>query len=63
MDAITDQERRQEAELEALCREIFKEDPGYFDRLVARVRAEAKAEGIPMEDFLGMPPDSSYLTV
>jgi hypothetical protein len=56
MKPMSDQEKRQEAELEALCRQIVQEDPGYFDRLVDRVRAEAKAEGMPMEEFLGMPP-------
>jgi hypothetical protein len=56
MDPITEKEKRQEAELEALCRKITAEDPGYFDRLVDRVQAEAKAEGMPMEEFLGMRP-------
>ena len=52
MEPITDEERRRDAELEALCRQITEEDPGYFDRLADRILAEAKAEGggITMED-------------
>jgi hypothetical protein len=58
MDPITEEERRREAELEALCRQITEEDPGYFDRLADRILAEVKAEGggISMEEFLGLPP-------
>ena len=36
---ISAEERRQEAETEALCRQITKEDPGYFDRLADRIIA------------------------
>jgi hypothetical protein len=58
MDPITDEERRQEAETEALVRKISLEDPEYWNRLVARVSEEAKPEngGVTMEEFLGMPP-------
>jgi hypothetical protein len=58
MEPITDEERRQEAEIEALCGQIAEEDPGYWDRLVDRVNAELKAEGggVPMEELLGLPP-------
>jgi hypothetical protein len=41
MEPITDEERRQEAETEALCRQITKEAPGYGDRLADRIIAEA----------------------
>ena len=44
MEPSSDEEKRQEAEVEALCRQITEEDPGYFDRLADRVLAEAKAE-------------------
>ena len=59
MEPITDEERRQEAETEALVRKISLEDPEYWNRLVARVSEEAKPEngGVTMEEFLGMPPD------
>jgi hypothetical protein len=58
MELISEEEKRQEAELEALCRQITAEDPGYFDRLAERIIAEAKAEGgsITMEELLGLPP-------
>jgi hypothetical protein len=58
MEPISDIEKQREAELEALCRKIAEEDPGYFDRLSDRIIAEAKAEGgsITMEELLGMPP-------
>jgi hypothetical protein len=58
MELISDEERRSDAETEALCRQITKEDPGYFDRLADRVLAEFQAEGgsISMEELLGMPP-------
>ncbi len=57
-EPITDEERRQEAELETLCRQITEEDPGYFDRQADRVLAEIKAEGgsIMMEILLRLPP-------
>jgi hypothetical protein len=57
MVPISAEERRREAETEALCRQITKENPGYFDRLADRVLAEFKTEGggIPMEELLGMP--------
>jgi hypothetical protein len=44
MEPITDEGRRQEAELEALWRQISEEDPGYWNRLADPVLAEAKAE-------------------
>lgn len=58
MEPVTDEERRRDAELEALVRKITEGDPGYFDRLVDRIQAELKAEGggISMEEFLGLPP-------
>ena len=58
MEPITDQERRHEAELEALRHKITEEDPGYWDRLADRIVAEAKAKGgsIAMEELLGLPP-------
>jgi hypothetical protein len=43
-EPISEEEKRRDAELEALCRQITEEDPGYFDRLADRVLAEAKAE-------------------
>jgi hypothetical protein len=57
-EPVTDEEKRQEAEIEALCRQITKEDPGYFNRLADRIIAEAKGEGgsITMEELLGLPP-------
>jgi hypothetical protein len=30
--------------IEALCRKITEEDPGYFDRLADRIIAEAESE-------------------
>jgi hypothetical protein len=59
MEPLKDEERRRDAELEALCRKITEENPGYFDRLADRIIAEAKAEGgsVPMEELLGMGPD------
>jgi hypothetical protein len=45
MEPLKDEERRRDAELEALCRKITEENPGYFDRLADRIIAEAKAEG------------------
>jgi hypothetical protein len=56
-ELISDEERRQEAELEALRRKITEEDLGYWDRLADRIIAEAKAEGgsITMEKLFGMP--------
>jgi hypothetical protein len=58
IEPISDEEKRQEAELEALCRKVTEEDPGYCGRLVDRVLAEIEAEGggVPMEEFLGLPP-------
>jgi hypothetical protein len=55
---ITDEERRRDAETEALCRQIIEEDPGYFDRLADRIIAEAKAEGgsIAMNSLGCQPP-------
>jgi hypothetical protein len=44
MEPISDEEKRQEAEMEAVCRQISEKDPGYWDRLADRVLAEAKAE-------------------
>jgi hypothetical protein len=43
-EPLTDEERRRDAELEALIRKITEEDPGYFDRLADRVLAEANAQ-------------------
>jgi len=40
MEPITDEERRRDAELEGLAREIMKEDPGYWDRVADRILAE-----------------------
>ncbi len=44
-EPITDEERRRDAESEALILQITKEDPGYWDRLADRIIAEAGAEG------------------
>jgi len=57
-EPITDEERRRDAESEALIRKITEEDPGYWDRLANRIIAEAEAEGgsITMEELLGLPP-------
>lgn len=57
-DPITDEERRRDAEVEALIRKITEEDPGYWDRLADRITAEIEAEGggISMEELLGLPP-------
>ncbi len=57
-EPITDEERRRDAESEALILQITKEDPGYWDRLADRIIAEAGAEGgsITMEELLGLPP-------
>jgi hypothetical protein len=57
-DPITDEERRRDAETEALIRKITEEDPGYWDRLADRITAEIEAEGggISMEELLGLPP-------
>jgi hypothetical protein len=57
-EPITDEERRRDAESEALIRKITEEDPGYWDRLADRIIAETKAEGggISMEEILGLPP-------
>jgi hypothetical protein len=58
MEPISDEEKRQEAEIEVLCCQITEEDPGYFDRLADRIIAELEAEGggISMEEFLELPP-------
>ena len=40
MEPIADEERRRDAELEALRRKITEEDPGYWDRLADRILAE-----------------------
>lgn len=52
-----EEERRREAELDALRLQITKDDPGYFHRLADRIIAEFEAEGggITMEELLGMP--------
>ena len=57
-DPVTDEERRRDAETEALIRKISEEDPGYWDRLADRISAEIEAEGggISMEELLGLPP-------
>jgi hypothetical protein len=59
MEPTGDEDLCRDAEIEAFCRQITEEDPGFWDRLVARVLEEAKAEngGVTMEAFLGMPPD------
>lgn len=61
-EPITDEERRRDAESEALIRKITEEDPGYWDRLADRIIAEAKAEGgsIPMEELLGLPTSEEH---
>ena len=41
-EPITDEERRRDAETEALCRQIAEEDPGYWDRLADRVLQKRK---------------------
>ena len=58
MEPISEEEKRREAELEALRRRITEEGPGYFDRLADRIIAEFEAEGgaITMEKLLGLPP-------
>jgi hypothetical protein len=58
VEPITEEERLREAELEAFCRQISLEDPGYWDRLADRIIAEADAENgsITMEELLGLPP-------
>jgi hypothetical protein len=55
-DPISDEERLREAETEALCLQITKEDPGYLDRLADRIIAEAEGGSITMEELLGLPP-------
>jgi hypothetical protein len=54
MEPITDEERRRDAELEALRLKITEEDTGHWDRLADRTVAE---DSIPMEELLGLPPD------
>jgi hypothetical protein len=56
MEPASDKERRRDAELEALCRQITEEDPGYWDRLADCILAEAEAEGvgITIEELLGL---------
>jgi hypothetical protein len=58
MEPITEEERLREAGFDALRIKITEEDPGYFDWLVERIIAEAKADGgsISMEELLGLPP-------
>jgi hypothetical protein len=60
MEPISDDEKRREAEFDALRIKITEEDPGYWDRLADRIIAEAEAEaeggGITMEELLGLPP-------
>jgi len=58
LEPISDEEKRREAEFDALRVKIAEEDPGHWDRVADRIIAEAEAEGgsITMEELLGLPP-------